>query len=296
MNFWDRIKYEFNKGGSPTRKLIILNVGIFIIFSLVEFLFNMPNQFTFIFGLPSQWSELITHPWSIFTYMFMHGGIWHLLFNMLILFYAGMILLDFTSIQRFYTIYFGGGLLGGVLFFAAYNIFPVFTSIGQSIPLVGASAAIISVLIAAAVLVPNYEVFLWGIFRIRMKYLALAMVLIDLISMPNGNAGGHISHLGGALFGTLYILNLQGRLPINLDFFKRIRNPFKPKYEVIDESRIIRNRKKAETTKKPSNPFNIRTSGKPGQEEIDAILDKIGQSGYDSLSKEEKELLFRASE
>lgn len=301
MNAWDKIQYEFNKGDSPIRKLILINVAVFIVsalFGSFSHLYNSPtNFFEDQLAMPSWYSEFYKKPWTVFTYMFMHGGFMHLLFNMLMLYFIGRILVDFIPNKRFYLIYFGGGILGGLLFMLAYNTFPVFVKIGASIPLVGASGAITAVVVAAAILVPNYELFFFGVFRVKLKWIALYLVVANVLFFTDGNEGGKIAHLGGAIFGALYMLQIQGRIPLNLSFFKRIRNPFKPKYQVIDEKQILRTRTPPKPgVSKPHRAFNIGTSGKPGQEEIDAILDKISQSGYDSLSKDEKDMLFRASE
>lgn len=301
MTTWDKIKYEFNKGDSPIRKLIIINVVVFVLAAILGSFSHLYNttadHLLKPLYMPSWFSEFIQRPWTIMTYMFFHDGVMHLLFNMLFLYFIGRILVDFISNKNFYAIYFGGGVLGGLLYLTAYNIFPVFTQQESWAVMLGASGAVTSVIVAAAVLVPNYEMFLFGVFRVKLKWIALYLVAADILFFPQGNEGGRLAHLGGAMFGALYVLNMQGRIALNFDWIKRIRNPFKPKYQVIDETRIHRNKKAPKPgISKPHRAFNIGTSGKPGQEEIDAILDKISQSGYDSLSKEEKEMLFRASE
>lgn len=301
MNAWEKIQYEFNKGDSPIRKLIIINIAVFLIVALVgsfSHLYDTKSNVLFNFlAMPSWYAEFLLKPWTLFTYMFMHAGVMHILFNLLILYFIGRILVDFVPNQRFYSIYFGGGIIGGLLFLIAYNTFPIFTKLGVSSTLVGASGAITSVVVAAAVLVPNYELFLFGVFRIKLKWIALYMVIANILFFTEGNEGGKIAHIGGAIYGALFILKVQGRLHFNTSWFKKIRNPFKPKYQIIDEKQILRTKKAPKPgVSKPHKAFNIGTSGKPGQEEIDAILDKISQSGYDSLSKEEKDMLFRASE
>ena len=243
-----------------------------------------------IFRLPADFGTFIVQPWSILTYMFFHADFRHILFNLLALYFIGRILVDFINNRQFLTIFFGGGILGGALFLLSYNLIPDLGTGEQH--LVGASGGVYAVLIAAAVLVPNYEVFLFGAFRTKIKWIALFLVFMSLFFNPN-NIGGSIAHLGGIFFGGLYILNLQGR--INLDFLRNVRNPFKPKYTIIDERDILRGTGKGKASGSKTTRAK-KGRNKPEQEEIDAILDKIGQSGYDSLSKEEKELLFRASE
>lgn len=301
MSAWDRIRSEFNKGDSPIRKLILINIAVFVIAAIIgslAHLYNTTAEHLFRpLYMPSWYSEFFRRPWTIFTYMFFHDGIMHLLFNMLFLYFIGRILVDFVPNKRFYRIYFGGGILGGLLYLVAYNAFPVFTQNETWAVMLGASGAVTAIIVATAVLVPNYELFLFGVFRVKLKWIALYLVAADILFFPQGNEGGRLAHLGGALFGALYILQIQGRLPVNFDWLKNIRKPFKQRYQVIDETRIHRNKKPPKPgISKPHKAFNIGTSGNPGQEEIDAILDKINQSGYDSLSKEEKEMLFRASE
>ena len=301
MNAWDKIRSEFNKGDSPIRKLVIINIAVFIVaavFGSFAHLYNTTaDHLLKPLYMPSWYSEFFKRPWTLVTYMFFHDGLMHLLFNMLFLYFIGRILVDFTPNKRFYIIYFGGGIVGALLYLVAYNAFPVFTQNETFAVMLGASGAVTAIIVATAVLVPNYELFLFGVFRLKLKWLALYLVAADILFFPQGNEGGRLAHLGGALFGALYILQIQGRLPVNLDFLKKIRNPLKPKYQVIDETRIHRTKKAPKPgISKPNKAFNIGTSGTPGQEEVDAILDKISQSGYDSLSKEEKEMLFRASE
>jgi len=292
MNWWDKIKYEFNKGDSPVRKLIAINVAVFVIGLLLgafAYLYQASAQDVLVYlQMPSWAGEFIKRPWTIFTYMFLHAGFWHLAFNMYLLYVIGRIAEDFVPNERFYKIYFGGGIFGAAIFLIAYNTFPVFTQLPTWVPLLGASGAVVAIVIATATLLPNYELFLYGVIRIKLVWLAIIMVTMDIAFFPNGNAGGRIVHLGGALFGFLFIRYVQGRLGlagINLD---RIRRIFKPNYSVIDERNINRTPKK-----KRSKP---NRSGAPNQSEIDSILDKINQSGYSSLSQEEKDKLFKASQ
>lgn len=294
MSIWDKIRYEFNKDSSPIRKLIIINISVFLLAALVRFVargFGAEHEadaMLSLFHLPSGFSDFIVQPWSLVTYMFFHGSIRHIFYNLLILYFVGRIILDFINNRQFLTVFFGGGIAGGVLMLLVYNLLPWFDG---NISMVGASGGVYAVLVATAVLVPNYEVYLFGVFRVKVKWIALVLIGLDIFSFNPHNLGGHLAHLGGILFGGLYILNLQGR--INLDFLRNIRNPFKPKFQVVDEREILRNSGNGRSEKKNK---TSRGRKKPAQEEIDAILDKIGQSGYDSLSKEEKELLFRASE
>ncbi len=295
MNRWDKLKYEFHKGDSPVRKLIIINVAVFaftLILNFFAFLYNTSAQELLIyFELPSWAGVFLKRPWTLFTYMFLHAGIWHLVFNMLFLYFIGRILEDFVSNKKFYTVFFGGGLLGGILYLIAYNTFPAFTSMDHWVPMLGASGAVTAVIVAAATLVPNYEIYLYGLIRMRLVWLAIILVAMDVAFFPNGNSGGRLAHLGGALFGFLYIQYIRGGIRFDLSFLNRIRNPFKPRMTIIDE-RKIRNERKGKKWK----AGRKSDSKRPNQDEIDSILDKINQSGYSSLSKDEKDILFKASE
>ncbi len=302
MSLWDKIQYQFNKGDSPVRKLIIINVAIFLLSGLIYLIagsdqINKANNLLSIFYVPSAFSDLLLKPWTIGTYMFFHADLRHIIGNMLMLYFIGRILLDFQSNRTFYKIYFLGGISGAILYLVTYAISPAFA--GGNGLMLGASGAVISVVVATAILVPNYELYLFGAFRVKMKWIALFLIFTDLMYFNAGNQGGHLAHIGGAMFGAVFMLNEQGRL--NLSFLNQIKNPFKPKYTIIDERDIIRN--KRETVKTSSKgesrshkKYQRSSNDKPRQEEIDAILDKINQSGYPSLTKEEKELLFRASD
>lgn len=301
MSIWDKIQYQFNKGDSPIRKLIIINVAVFLLSGLVMVVGRGYGQeikadsFLKLFYTPARFTEFLSKPWSIFTYMFFHFDLRHILGNMFLLYFIGRILLDFQSNRNFYTIYFGGGIAGALLYLITFALFPNLAG-GSGFPMQGASGAVISVVIAAAILVPNYEVFLFGAFRVKVKWIAAFFVVTDLVYFNGGNQGGHLAHIGGAIFGTLYMLNEQGRL--NLSFLNSIPNPFKKKYTIIDERDIIKGGREKVKTEHTSSKSSSKShhSGSPRQEEIDAILDKINQSGYPSLTKEEKDLLFRASD
>ncbi|MFT5511998.1 MAG: membrane associated rhomboid family serine protease [Bacteroidia bacterium] len=300
MRLWDKIQYEFNKGNSPVRKLIIINVAVFVLSGLVMMVgrgrgpqyAEQAESFLVLFHTPEAFAAFLSKPWSIFTYMFFHSGLFHLAGNMMLLYYMGRILLDFQDNKKFFTIYFGGGLLGALLYMFVHAVLPSFAGTGS---MQGASGAVMSVVVAAAVLLPNYELFFFRTFRIQLKWIALVLVGIDVLYLTASNNGGHLAHIGGAIFGSLFILHQQGRL--NLGLLSSIQNPFKPKFSMVDERDILRNKKEKVKTE-ASSPHRAKSSGisKPRQEEIDAILDKINQSGYPSLTTEEKDLLFRASD
>jgi membrane associated rhomboid family serine protease len=295
MNFWEKLKYNWNVNSSAIKKLIYINIAFFIVAVLCKLIFHLygysatensyfTNPILEKLVLYSAPGSLLTRPWSLVSYMFMHSGFMHILFNMLILFFIGRIAEDFYSPNDIYKQYIFGGIAGAILFILAYNIFPIFTRMHSPVPMIGASAAVIAIVVATAAWVPNYEVFLWGVVRLKLKWLALIMVGLDIIMFTNGNEGGRISHIGGAAFGFLYA---QKRSWFDFSFQLPSANIFKRK-TVIDERKIFRG--------VPKQHQSLGKINKPNQDEVDAILDKISQSGYSSLSKEEKEILFRASD
>jgi len=232
-----------------------------------------------ILRLPAYLPKLLTHFWTPVTYMFMHAGIWHILFNMLWLYWFGQIFEEYLGKKRILGLYFMGGLAGAFLFVLSYNTLPVFThspGLVAGSTLVGASASVMAIMVATATLLPDYTISLILIGPVRLKWLVLVLVLIDFLGITGFNAGGELSHLGGALIGFLYIKQLHR----GHDWIGNIAKLFKPQ--------------KAKMKVVANNPSR-KSYDLPRQEEIDLILDKISRSGYDSLSKQEKEILFRAS-
>lgn len=275
----------------PPEKLIMVNVGIFLLIRLINAistLFLQPvftfEQVTHYLAVPANPTTLITHPWTIVTYMFLHWDIMHILFNMLWLYWMGKILSEFLGKQKIVGTYVLGGLAGAVFYIAAFNLFPLFTTYASDSFALGASASVLAVTTAAATLVPDYTIHLLFFGAVRLKYIAWFSILLDLISVSSTNAGGHIAHLGGALFGFIYIKQLRKGRDL-AGWFNRLfsgQRRTKMKVEFNAKGR----------TKKDED-FNVRK--KAQQEQMDEILDKISRSGYGSLTKEEKEFLFKIS-
>ncbi len=289
MSIIEEIKYKFRQDNAIT-KIIMINVMVFVLFSLINvflYLFNSASSsswFTKLLMLPASLGNLIYQPWSIITYMFLHEGILHILFNMLWLYWLGQLFQQYLGNSKTFQVYILGGIFGGILYILSYNIFPAFSeSVNQSYAL-GASAGVLAIVVATATLLPDYQIMLFLLGSVRLKYIALFSVLLDLINIPNGNAGGHIAHVGGAAFGYIYIkfLYSQSAVPGVLDrVFDSIGNAFKrkPKMKIYHKTTYMR----------------VENSQKPTQIEIDLILDKISRNGYESLNKKEKEILFKAS-
>jgi membrane associated rhomboid family serine protease len=266
--------------------LIGINVIVFLAIGaasvLENLLLNSDSVYQLAYSyltLPSYLPRLAAHFWTPLTYMFMHADFLHLLFNMLWLYWLGQIFEEFLGDKRILGLYLMGGLAGALFFVGSYNLFPMFTQngiyVGASV--VGASASVMAIIAAAATITPNYEIMLFGILPIKLKWIAVFYVATGFWGIKGPNAGGEIAHLGGALMGFLYVKQLQR----GNDWIAGIANLFKFK--------------KRSKLKVASTNRNIVTDDAPRQEEIDRILDKISTTGYDNLSKQEKDTLFRAS-
>ncbi|GAA4100943.1 rhomboid family intramembrane serine protease [Mucilaginibacter panaciglaebae] len=286
MSFWQNIYYKVFKSGSKLYLLIGINVIVFLAVSIASIIENLllttdrVSALTYNYlTLPAYLPRLLAHFWTPLTYMFMHADIWHVLFNMLWLYWMGQIFEEFLGNRRILGLYLLGGFAGAVFFVASYNLFPMFTQSGAYIvaSVVGASAGVMAIIAGAATIAPNYEIMLFGVVPIRIKWIAVFYVALGFWGIKGSNAGGEIAHLGGALMGFIYVKQLQK----GNDWISVIAGLFKFK---------SRSKLKVASTNR-----NIVDDDIPRQEEIDRILDKISTTGYDNLSKQEKETLFRAS-
>tara|TARA_B100001059_G_scaffold183642_1_gene185064 strand:- start:1339 stop:2187 length:849 start_codon:yes stop_codon:yes gene_type:complete len=282
MTTWEKIQLEFNKGNSAVRQIIMINLGAFIFTVFVGVIARLsgfaPEEMLTYFYIPSNLGKLIIRPWTLLTNIFFHAGFWHLLGNMILLYFIGRILEDFMDFKKIWKIFLYGGISGAMLFVISYNIFPVFSEVVGYKKLLGASGGVTAILVATGTFLPRYQIRPFGLFNVELRWVALFFVFRDLYMFPvSDNTGGLFAHIGGAIFGLIFILNLQGKITkpnLNQTSF------------FWDKKRDERMRGPIITDKKP----------KPNQDEIDAILDKISQSGYDSLSNSEKDVLFKASE
>lgn len=291
--FINDLKNQY-KNGTALIKLIFVNVGVFLVLSVVRLLlyfFGAVGDFQQIISwlsLPAGISNLLYKPWTILSYMFLHEELFHLLFNMLVLYFGGQIFMQFLNQKKLVVTYLLGGLSGGLLYILLFNLLPVFNEITPVVYALGASASVMAVLIAAATYVPNFTVQLIFFGNVKLKYIALIYVVIDLVSIPQGNAGGHIAHLGGALFGFLYVQQLQKGNDFTLGF-SRILDKLKELFSFKRKMKVVYK------SPKSKNDHEFNAQKKANQQKIDAILDKISKSGYDSLTGEEKAILFDAS-
>lgn len=286
MNLLDEIRESFHKGSTLTR-LIYINLAVFLVIRLVNvFYFLAAVEFPFLdwLALPSDFNQLTSRPWTLLTYMFLHFDFLHILFNILWLYWMGQIFLGYFDQAKLLALYLLGGLAGGLFYVLGYNFFPVFAeSITQS-RLLGASASVIAIVTALAVHAPNHTLHLMFIGPVKIKYIALFSVLLYVIGISSSNAGGNLAHLGGAFWGVVYILQLRRGFDPSRGITwlsNRVRKLFTPRPKV------------KVTYRKPVNDMDYNRLKNQEQERMNQILEKISKSGYGSLSKEEKEILFK---
>ncbi len=317
-SIWEDIKREFSYGNMVTR-LVIINAAVFVVINLIWVILQISSGYTTsslyreilsLFAMSSNWLDVLIYPWSIITSMFLHEGFFHILFNMLMLYWFGRIIGDLVGDHRILPLYLLAGLAGNLAYFIYANLLSPTPSIAY-----GASGAVMGIVIAAAVLAPEKEMRLLLLGDVKLKYIAFALLLIDVIGIGGlDNTGGHFAHLGGALFGWVFIRRLQQgddlSAPVNnfihkvREFFRGLgqdrgkkkerggprvayRNPNNKKEPATRSNRFTRRN----TEKKAGGPEN----GLSHEEKVDAILEKIKESGYEKLTEEEKKYLFNAS-
>jgi len=292
----DDFKNAFHRYNNAHVQLIIINVVIFVVIGVLSLICDWTNMKWFSdavynqFSIPPVFDDFITRPWTIVTYMFAHSrwDIGHILFNMLALYWFGSLFAEYLGSDKLVALYVMGGLAGALVYLVMFNTVPFYIERSLSFDgMVGASAAIYAIAIGAATLLPDYTFFLLFIGPVRIKYIAAFYVVISFLGTTQGNIGGNLAHLGGALMGFVYIKQLQrgnnlgGWVTI---FIQWVKGLFSPRRHVK-----VSYRKESSSSRKATKGSNI------SQAEIDAILDKISDGGYESLTKEEKEKLFNAS-
>jgi len=286
MTIWDEIKESFKEGSALTR-LIYINLGVFLVIRILNvffFLSGTPFPFMDWLALPADFGLLASRPWTLITYMFLHFEFLHILFNLLWLYWMGQIFLGYFDQGKLVTIYLLGGIFGGLFYVAGYNSFPAFSQIVSDSRLLGASASVIAIVAALAVHAPNHTLHLMFIGPVKMKYIALISILMYVIGISSSNAGGNLAHLGGAFCGAIYVLQLRrgnNRNKKEIGLFSNLKKVFSPKPKVTLSYR------------KPVDDIEYNRQKNQDQKRMNEILEKISKSGYDSLSKEEKEILFR---
>ena len=280
MELIDKIRYNF-KNLDILQKIILIMIIFFVIPYIVNtflFLFNF-NEFSVInlFDVSPDLIDLLSKPWSLITYGFFHSDLWHLIGNMIIFYLSGSVVLNLFGSERLIKIFILGILYGSLAYLISYNLFPAFNNIKSS--MIGSSAGVMAVFIFLASYSPNYS-FRILTFNIKIIYIASFLILLDIIQIPGGNSGGHIAHLGGAFLGYFYHKKMiQGDNYGNW---------------IIDLYNFIFKRKVKFKKRTYSNKTSVSVKDAATQKKIDLILDKISKSGYDSLTKGEKETLFKA--
>lgn len=290
MNIFEEIRYNFRQKENGLIKLILINVLVFVvveIFYVISRLTQTPGIFEFVYEqllLPADLVTFLHRPWTLVTYFFGHSysDLLHILFNMLFLYWFGKLIHEYIGNRRLINIYILGGLVGGVVFILLFNTVPYFKPHAPNTFLIGASGSVFAVVVAAATLLPHYKFHLLLLGPVKITYIAAFFVFASFIGSVESNAGGNLCHLGGALLGYLYINQLRkgndlGK-PINF-ISNKLKNLGKPRMKV-----------------RYGSGRRFENKDKPSQEEIDRILDKISRSGYESLTKAEKQKLFKASE
>ncbi len=294
MSVFDEIIESFKKGTVLT-KLIYVNLAVFVAIKLLQVIFFLSGAggtvapvVIDIFAVPANLQALISKPWTIITYMFLHESFLHILFNILWLYWFGRIFLEYLSERKLLGVYFLGGLAGAFFYIASFNLFPAFEDVVLMSRALGASAAVLAIVISISVYVPNYTIYLLFLGPVKLKFIAVVIVILDIINIASHNAGGHIAHLGGAFFGYIFIgqyrkgKDLTAGVNRLIDY---IAGLFKPRRKIKVTFR----------NEKPRTDYEYNKQKAEKQKIIDGILEKISKSGYDSLTKEEKEILFRMS-
>jgi membrane associated rhomboid family serine protease len=278
------LKYKVFGSGNPVFFYIGVNTLVFVAVALfgVTYFLAGNTAIPFLdyareyFAFPAALPKIPIRFYTLITYQFLHEGILHVLFNMLWLFWLGRIFSDFLKPRQFHFVYLTGGIMGAVFFALAYNIFPAFATHIYAATIIGSSASVMAIAVATTTLLPDYTMSLMLIGNIKLRYLILIYIVIDLVGIASTNAGGSFAHLGGAFMGFIYIKLLQNGTDLSAVFKK------KPKLKVVRNDSPVKN-----TVKDKNSRVN--------QKDVDRILDKISKAGYDKLSKEEKETLFKAS-
>jgi membrane associated rhomboid family serine protease len=305
--FWDNLKNAFRRSDNSLYKLIAINILVFFGLLIFRVLLTISG-----FGelykaglnhlmMPAYLPKLATQPWTILTYMFLHEGFFHIIFNMLFLYWFGLLIHQYLGSRKLANLYILGGIFGALFYLLIYNVAPYFSESVQTSLMLGASAGVFAVVVGAATLTPNTTFFLLILGPVKIVYIAVFYVILSFANSIGANAGGEIAHLGGAMLGYLYITQLRRGVDLGVPvqkvgiFFENLFNSNRSKVKV--------SYRKAKTSGSGGfGGFSSKSSSNPApkpqettQEEIDKILDKIAEKGYDSLSKEEKRRLFEFS-
>ncbi|SDY10049.1 rhomboid family intramembrane serine protease [Hymenobacter psychrophilus] len=299
------IRTAFSRRDNALNQLLLINVLVFVFLVLTEAIMRLTGTYAQYypnlirqFQLPSDLPGLLRHPWTVLTYAFTHEGFLHILFNLINLYWFGALVREYLGDRRLVSVYILGALAGALFFVLSYNLIPALRP-ALGIPLLGASAGVTAIIMAAATLMPEYQFNLILLGPVRIKYIAAVVIVLSVLAINQGNPGGGIAHIGGALLGYLFIRQLQagrdlGR-PVQAvgDWVGRV---FSGRSNLRVTHRSPAAAPVASSTGSSATASRKASASHPGEDEIDLILDKISHSGYESLSKEEKQKLFKASQ
>ncbi|WP_420149796.1 rhomboid family intramembrane serine protease [Spirosoma sp.] len=299
---FDDFRNEFNKPNNTLVQLILVNVVIFLVLLVSKVSLTMAEQLDIYntvkdqLMMPGEIQAFLRKPWTLITYFFTHEEIFHILYNMLFLYWFGRLIDEYLGNRRLIGLYIMGGIAGGLIFLAMYNLVPYFQN-QDTRPMLGASAAAFSVAVGAATLLPNYTFHLLFFGPVRIKYIVFFFIILSVAQSAGLNAGGNLAHLGGALMGFCYVKLLQNGTDLGRPIYWLAdgwSNLLRPK-PAVKVSYRQRSSTSAQTSSYVSSSGSSSIST-PDQDEVDNILDKISRSGYESLTREEKQKLFRASQ
>lgn len=296
MSIVNDLRTAFSRRDNALNQLLLINILVFVVLILIKavaFLgggVGIYESIVRLFSLPADLGALVRRPWAVLTYAFLHQGFLHIIFNLLNLYWFGSLVREYLGDRKLVSLYILGALAGAALFLLAYNLVPAYRN-GPLAEVLGASGAVTAIIVAAATLLPDYTFNLILIGPVKIKYIAIVIVIISLAGIDGGNAGGEIAHIGGAILGFSFVKLLQSGTDLG--------RPVQAIGDWVGGLFSGRSRLRVTHRSRPAEaPATARKSAvvKPEQDEIDVILDKISRSGYESLSKDEKQKLFRASQ
>ena len=279
MSIINDLKARYHNG-NIVEKLIYINIAVFFLTFIFQLFQNSTNQISWLvewFSLDDDFSSMLKKPWSIISYGFLHADFIHILMNLMVLYFIGNLFIQYFTQKQLLHFYLFGTFFGGLLYLLSQNYFPLFE--GKSSLLVGASAGISAILVGITTYMPNYQLKLRFIGYVKLWHIAAFWIGLDIISLIGDNAGGHFAHLGGALFGFLYVNKASNK---DLNLFDQLSSLFKSKKSPLKT--VHKSKKKQASSVKKTDIT---------QQQVDTILDKISKSGYDTLTKSEKEFLFK---
>ncbi|WP_075350010.1 rhomboid family protein [Algoriphagus marinus] len=304
--FWDNLKNAFKHSDNSLYKLIAINLLVFLVVMVARVLMTIggvgdlySSALSYLM-MPASVSRLIFQPWSILTYMFLHEGIFHILFNMLFLYWFGLLINQYLGSRKLANLYILGGLAGAVFYVWIYNLAPYFSGSVDSSLMLGASAGVFAVVVGAATLTPNTTFMLILIGPVKIKYIAIFYVILSFANSAGANAGGELAHLGGALLGFIYITQLRKGIDWGIPV-QKVGIFFENFFASRKGVKVSYRKKKTSAgygstfSKSSKSSTPVTSSSDATQEEIDRILDKIAERGYEALNKEEKRKLFEFS-